>query len=37
MAPLTRSLNWTATEVEIFLVSLRKELDDMSYQVLDHG
>lgn len=37
MAPLTRSLNWTPSQVEVFLVNVRKELDDMSYHILDHA
>lgn len=37
MAPLTRSLNWTQSQVEVFLVNVRKELDDMSYHILDHA
>jgi hypothetical protein len=37
MGLLTRSLGWTATQVEAFLVNLRKELDDKSYHVLDYA
>jgi hypothetical protein len=28
---------WTAEQVELFLVELRKELDDKNYHILDHG
>jgi hypothetical protein len=37
MGLFTRSLGWTPTEVEIFLVELRKQLDDKNYQLLDHA
>jgi hypothetical protein len=37
MGLFTRSLGWSPTEVEIFLVELRKQLDDKSYQLLDHA
>lgn len=37
MALFTRSLGWTQSEVEVFLVNLRKELDDWSYHMLDHA
>ncbi|OCK73045.1 S-adenosyl-L-methionine-dependent methyltransferase [Lepidopterella palustris CBS 459.81] len=37
MGLFTRSLGWTPSEVEVFLVELRKQLDDMSYQLLDHA
>jgi hypothetical protein len=37
MGLFTRSLGWTPTEVEVFLVELRKQLDDKSYQLLDHA
>lgn len=37
MGLFTRSLGWTPSEVEVFLVELRKELDDKSYQLLDHA
>jgi hypothetical protein len=37
MGLFTRSLGWTQTEVEIFLVELRKQLDDKNYQLLDHA
>jgi hypothetical protein len=37
MGLFTRSLGWTPTEVEIFLVELRKQLDDRNYQLLDHA
>lgn len=36
MGLLTRSLGWSAAEVEVFLVGLRKELNDKSLHVLDH-
>lgn len=36
MALLTRSLGWSAAEVEVFLVGLRKELNDKSLHILDH-
>ena len=37
MGLFTRSLGWTPAEVEVFLVELRKQLDDKSYQLLDHA
>lgn len=37
MGLFTRSLGWTPSEVEVFLVELRKPLDDKSYQLLDHA
>jgi hypothetical protein len=37
MGLFTRSLGWSPTEVEIFLVELRKQLDDKNYQLLDHA
>jgi hypothetical protein len=37
MMMFTRILGWTPPEVELFLVSLRKEIDDKSYHLLDHG
>ena len=37
MGLFTRSLGWTPSEVEVFLVELRKQLDDKSYQLLDHA
>ncbi|MCJ1250308.1 hypothetical protein MMC30_007534 [Trapelia coarctata] len=36
MGLLTRSLGWSAEEVEVFLVGLRKELNDKSLHILDH-
>ena len=36
MGLLTRSLGWSAQEVEVFLVGLRKELNDKSLHILDH-
>ncbi|MCJ1477623.1 hypothetical protein MMC13_006296 [Lambiella insularis] len=36
MALLTRVLGWSADEVEVFLIGLRKELKDKSLHVLDH-
>lgn len=36
MGLLTRSLGWSAAEVEVFLVGLRKELNDKSLHILDH-
>jgi hypothetical protein len=37
MALLTRSMGWTAAEVEVFLVGLRQELNDKSIHILDHA
>lgn len=37
MGLFTRSLGWKPEEVEIFLVELRKQLDDRNYQLLDHA
>ncbi|KAE8441209.1 hypothetical protein EG329_005609 [Mollisiaceae sp. DMI_Dod_QoI] len=37
MGLFTRSLGWTPNEVEVFLVELRKQLDDKSYQLLDYA
>ncbi|KAI9706612.1 MAG: hypothetical protein M1836_003621 [Candelina mexicana] len=35
MGLLTRSLGWTPSEVELFLVGLRKEIDDRSLHIID--
>jgi hypothetical protein len=37
MGLFTRVMGWTPTEVELFLVDLRKELNDKSYHLLDHA
>ena len=37
MGLFTRILGWTAAEVEVFLVGLRKELKDKSIHILDHA
>jgi hypothetical protein len=37
MGLFTRSLGWSPTDVEVFLVELRKQLDDKSYHLLDHA
>jgi len=37
MGLFTRSLGWSSQQVEIFLVDLRKELDDKNYHLLDHA
>jgi hypothetical protein len=37
MGLFTRVLDWTPTKVELFLMDLRKELDDPTYHLLDHA
>ena len=37
MALFTRNMGWTPDEVEVFLVGLRKELNDKSTHILDHA
>lgn len=37
MGLFTRSLGWSPAAVEVFLVELRKQLDDKSYHLLDHA
>lgn len=37
MAFFTRRLGWTAEQVELFLVDLRKDFDDQSYKIMDHA
>lgn len=36
MATLTRS-GWSVAEVEVFLASLRREMSDPQYHILDHA
>jgi hypothetical protein len=37
MKLFARVYNWTPEQIELFLVTLRKELDDKNYHMLDHG
>jgi hypothetical protein len=37
MALYTRILGWSAAEVEVFLVGVRKELNDLSLQIKDNA
>lgn len=37
MALFTRSLGWRPEEVEVFLVELRKQLNDKNHHLLDHA
>ncbi|RFU28013.1 hypothetical protein B7463_g8319, partial [Scytalidium lignicola] len=37
MGLFTRSLGWTPEQVELFLIELRKQLNDKNYHLLDHA
>lgn len=37
MRMFTKAFGWTAAEVEVFLVDLRKELTDGNYHLMDHA
>jgi hypothetical protein len=37
MGLFTRSLGWSPAAVEVFLVELRKQLNNKSYHLLDHA
>lgn len=37
MKLFSRTYGWSPYEIDTFIVTLRKELNDMSYRLLDHA